>query len=101
MHVVYEMYRMFDASSSCDKRLRKGSSSVKRSELVRRGGCSLQCSLLSWRHRLNETAFPAGNNNLTVVCCHGISTKMLFLSQSLQQSRVAHESVDLTLCLFF
>lgn len=32
-----------------------------------------------------ETAFPAGNNNPTVVCCHGISTEMLFLSRSSQQ----------------
>lgn len=35
-----------------------------------------------------ETAFPAGKNNLTVVCCHGISTEMLFLSRSSQQNEV-------------
>lgn len=47
-----------------------------------------------------ETAFPAGNNNPTVVCCHGISTKMLFLSRSSQQNGVAYVAVDLTLCFF-
>lgn len=47
-----------------------------------------------------EIAFPAGKNNPTVVCCHGISTMMLFLSRSSQQSGVAHETVDLTLCYF-
>lgn len=36
-----------------------------------------------------ETAFPAGNNNLTAVCCHGISTEMLFFSRSSQQNEVA------------
>lgn len=48
-----------------------------------------------------EPAFPAGNNNPPVVCCHGISTKMLFLSRSSQQNGVAHETVDLTLCFFY
>lgn len=48
-----------------------------------------------------KPAFPAGNNNPTVVCCHGISTKMLFLSRISQQKEVAYETVDLTLCFVF
>lgn len=43
-----------------------------------------------------EPAFLADNNNPPVVCCHGISTKMLFLIWSSQQNRVANETVDLT-----
>lgn len=45
-----------------------------------------------------KLAFPAGSNSLTVVCCHGISTKMFSLCQSSQQDEVAYETVDLTLC---
>lgn len=45
-----------------------------------------------------EAAFPAGKNNPTVVCCHGISTKMLFLCRCWQHSGAARETVGLTLC---
>lgn len=35
-----------------------------------------------------EPAFPAGNNNPTAVRCHGISTKMGFLSGSSRRNEV-------------
>lgn len=57
---------------------------------------------LAWRVFASEQfagpAFPAGNNNLTVVCCHGISTKTLFLLSVLPTKWNAYETLDLTLC---
>lgn len=97
LYVVTVMQSKFNAGSRCDKGRENGSTI---SSLNWHGGCSLQRSSLGWRHGA-ETAFPAGNNNPTVVCCHGISTKMLFLSRSSQQNGVAHETVDLTLCFFY
>lgn len=73
VHVVTVMYSKFNAGSRCDK----GQETVPVFELAWWVFASKQFAELEARA---ETAFPAGNNNPTVVCCHGKSTKMLFLS---------------------
>lgn len=92
---VTVMHSKFDVGSSCDKRQENDKAPLFVVELAWWVFASTQfAELEAWA----EPAFPAGNNNPTVVCCHGISTKMLFLSRSSQHNEVAYETVDLTLC---
>lgn len=97
-HVVTVMHSKFDVGSRCDKGQVNDKAPLLAVELARWVFASTQFAELEARA---EPAFPAGNNNPTVVCCHGISTKMLFLSRSSQQKEVAYETVDLTLCFCY
>lgn len=89
------MHSKFDVGLSCDKGQENDKAPLFVVELAWWVFALMQfAELEAWA----EPAFPAGNNNPTVVCCHGISTKMLFLSRSSQHNEVAYETVDLTLC---